>query len=409
MSAGRDAATVRPTAATEGAGWSAAIRRRAAAVAPLALVGVLLLLSARVFYVARHYTGLVGFAELGATFAQHLGLQALAGSPIGYDGQFAYYMARQPSIVVTCASNAATCPLDTPPLRAQRILYPILARLLAFGQPGWIPFTLLLVNFVAVLVAAAVVSALCVEMGAARWWGAAAGVFTGEVLGFVRDLTDPLGVMWAVVALYCMRKGRPLWAATAAGAALLSREQLILFVPLLALPLIAERRWGTLALAALIGGLPFAGWEMALRVLYGKWALFSSASMAGLVPAPFLGLWQARFAPEFVEVIVTGAVPVALGVVMGALALRQMGLRGALLDPAPLMALLYCALSSLMSVIQWVDVWGPARLAGPGIIFGIFAVCRLKRPLGGPLRVIYAVFLVPMAALLVVQASLQVL
>lgn len=146
--------------------WLVALRQRAAVLAPQAVVALVLLLSARVLYVGESLHGaLIGFAELAATFARYLGLQSLALSRIGYDGQFAYYTARQPSIVFTCASNRATCPLDIPILRAERILYPRLARLLALGQPSWIPFTLLLLNFVAVLVAATVVSAICVELG----------------------------------------------------------------------------------------------------------------------------------------------------------------------------------------------------------------------------------------------------
>jgi hypothetical protein len=383
------------------------LARRAAALAPLAVVGAVLLVSARVFYVGRHYTSLAGFAELGATFARHLGLQALAGSPIGYDGQFAYYVARQPSIVFTCATNTATCPLDLPSLRAQRILYPLLARLVALGQPSWIPFALLLVNFVAVLAVAALVSAICVELGATRWWGAAAGLFTGEVLAFARDLNDPLGVLWAVLALYLLRKQRPLWAAAAAGAALLTREQLILFVPLLALPLLAERRWRTLALAAAITLLPFVVWQIVLHAVYHQWAFFASTDSAALMPLPFAGLWQQRFNPEFAAVVATAALPVALEIVAGALALRQVGARGMFADPVPLLALSYGLISSLMSAVLWINVWAPARLAAPGVIFGIFALCRLKPPLRRPLGLVYALALVSAAAVLTMVACLQ--
>lgn len=402
LTVSRDTDTAAP--APSGTAWWSALGRFISLIGPQVVVALLLLLSARVFYVGRHYPGLIGFAEISVRYSQRIGLQTLALSAGGYDGQFAYFMAVRPQIVVTCSSDPVTCPLDTPTLRAQRILYPMLARLLAFGQPMWIPFTLLLINFVAILVVASIVSAYCAEMGASRWLGTAAGLFTGEVLGFARDLTDTSGVMWAVLAFWLVRKRHPLWAAMAAAAALLTREQLIVFLPLLLLPLLAERRWGVLGLAALIGGLPFLAWEAFLAMLYGKLALFSSSATVSLVAVPLQGLWQARASVEFVPVIVTGAVPIVLSVIVGALAARKIGLRGLLQDPTPVMAVSYGLLSSLMSMDQWGDVWGPARLAMPGIMFGLFAVCRLARPW----RLIYALSLLPAAAALILVAGNQI-
>lgn len=378
---------------------------RLAQAAPSLLVALVLLVSARVFYIARAYSSLLGFAELGRTFARHIGLQGAALSTYGFDGQFAYYLALRPQLVLTCAHDAPSCPLDTPTVRSQRILYPMLARLLAFNQPAAIPFTLLLINFVAVLVVTTLVGQMCAASGASRWWGVAAGLFTGEILGFVRDLTDPLSVMWAVVALWLVRKNRPLWAAGAACAALLTREDMILFVPLLALPLVAQRRWATLCWSALVGGLPFLGWEVFLRLTYGRWTLIPGRATASLDLVPFSGLWQDRSLPEFAAVILTAAVPLTLGIVVGVVCLRRGRIRDVLANPVPLMAVGYCTLCVFLSPVQWLDVWGPARLAAPGVVFGVVAVCTLNRPL----RVAYSLTLLPIAALLVFVFLAQLL
>lgn len=79
---------------------------------------------------------------------------------------------------------------------------------------------------------------------------------------------------------------------------------------------------------------------------------------------------------------------------------RRLLWRGLFTDPALLMALWYCLISSLMPATRWINVWAPARLAAPGIIFGIFSVCRLDRPL----RVVYALSLIRTAAFLAVVA-----
>src|SRR5439155_705441 len=59
----------------------------------------------------------------------------------GYDGQFYYYLARDPLL-----RGGAPTYLDAPGYRYQRILLPALSALLALGQPAWIGWTLLLTN-----------------------------------------------------------------------------------------------------------------------------------------------------------------------------------------------------------------------------------------------------------------------
>jgi len=34
-------------------------------------------------------------------------------TPLGYDGQFYYYIARDPGVLAACAHKAPTCPLDS--------------------------------------------------------------------------------------------------------------------------------------------------------------------------------------------------------------------------------------------------------------------------------------------------------
>src|SRR5690606_33211595 len=54
----------------------------------------------------------------------------------GYDGQFTYWIALEPR------PEAVGPRLDVPAYRYQRILLPLVARLLALGLPGLIPWTL---------------------------------------------------------------------------------------------------------------------------------------------------------------------------------------------------------------------------------------------------------------------------
>ena len=63
-------------------------------------------------------------------------------SEIGYDGQFFYYLALDPI-------NARWY-MDVSTYRYTRILYPMLARVLALGRPDLIPVTLFLINWLAI-------------------------------------------------------------------------------------------------------------------------------------------------------------------------------------------------------------------------------------------------------------------
>ncbi len=360
----------------------AARRALLAQVAPLVVVACTMLVLAYVHYQEQRFyvsPGIVGFAEVNTVDAARLGIPQLAvNNPVGYDGQFFFYLAYKPSLIWTCPHDQAHCPAYEPYFRWQRIFYPMAALVLALGQPALIPYTLLLANFIGVLVVVYLIGKMAVEMGASRWMGAAAGLFCGEMLGFLRDLADPFGVLWIVVSVYLLRRNRPLWAAAAAGAAILTREQLVFYIPILALPLLAQRRWLTLAQSAAITLVPFILWQVTLHSLYGIWPLFAGdTKVATLVPVPFLGLWRTRHDYDFGVTLLAAGIPLAFAMVVSLAAIWQHGPRSLLRDPVPLMALVYCVLFSLVNYLQWADVWGAGRLEDPGVVLGVLAACAV--------------------------------
>jgi hypothetical protein len=359
------------------AGW----RPRLLAVAPLAVVALTLLLVGRAEYYKHGYQDLLGFAALGSNYSQHIGITHGFVSDVGYDGQFFYYLALDPSLVVTCAHTVAACPLDHQPLvRLERILYPMTARLLAFGQPGLIPLSLLLVNALAILVTAALLGRLSVEAGASRWLGVAGALYAGETLAFARDLADPFATMWLVLAVFLAHRGRWLWAAMAVAAALLAREQLLLVAPLIGLPLLAERRWRLLSGFAALALGPFVAWQAVLHVFYGAWPLLAGDTRAATVtPLPFGGLWQQRGSGDFNLEVLVVAVPLVAVAALSVWALRRQGWRAILREPIPAMALWYALLVSLVAAQQWVDLWAPSRLAIEAAALGIVTACGLPR------------------------------
>src|SRR5258705_13910717 len=118
---------------------------------------------------------------MGSRFASHIGLQQQALNRTGYDGQFNYYLGLHPGLVVTCAHDSATCPLDDLRLvRVERLLFPMTARLVALGPPQLLPHPLLLVNFAAILGVLWLGGSLAVSAGAFRSLGGAGGLSAGH-------------------------------------------------------------------------------------------------------------------------------------------------------------------------------------------------------------------------------------
>lgn len=399
--------------------WRATIR----VALPIAAVALVLILTAWIYYVRFDFAhrpwgaGLarrdepvpvwLAFNDLGAAHAVRAGAQEDAVALMGYDGQYYYYLAQNPGVLLACAQGWTHCPIDGPALRGQRIFYPMTARLLALGNAQALHFVLFAINFAAILLTALLVGLLCVEAGASRWLGAAAAIYCGQLEGLLRDLADPYAVFWTVLAVYLLRKQRLLWCAAAVGAALLTREQLALALPLLVLPLLVRRQWGTAALFLGIALGPFAIWQAVLKALFGETGLQASMATTRGVHLPFAGLWAQRATVDFGDMVIFVAVPL---VAAGGVALvwmwphlrllwqrvqrRQQGpllsprslavltpLKPLLADPVALFVLVNAALATLTASHEWEGTWASARLVAPVIVLGMVVAAELAAPL----------------------------
>jgi hypothetical protein len=154
----------------------------------------------------------------------------------GYDGQFFYYIALDPP--------KARHYVDDPGYRYSRILYPLTARALAFGEPDGIPYALLLINLVAVAVGSAALAAWLARRGSSEWWALVYGLFPGLLLSVQRDLSEPLAFGLVAVGVYLFDFGgrRGVWAAALAfGLAGLARETTLVFPLLFGLSIFGGR------------------------------------------------------------------------------------------------------------------------------------------------------------------------
>ena len=221
----------------------------------------------------------LAFAVLGTRFAE--------GDPRGtegYDGQFAYQIALR----LTDASPY----LDVPAYRYQRILYPLLARALALGNPAWVPWTLILINGAALVASTWLMEDLLEGYGASPWYALGLGLYSGQLLAFRLDLNEPLATCLVLAALRTLREERWLFSTSLLALATLAKETSLTFVAGVALWLLWTRRWQRAALVAGVATAPMAFYQTVLALWLGQPGLGSGGAGATPFPwVPFGGLW----------------------------------------------------------------------------------------------------------------------
>ncbi len=201
----------------------------------------------------------------------------------GYDGQFAYYLARDPAHAPDC--------LDVPAYRAQRMLLPALGWLFSVGQDRLIPWVFVLVNLIALVGGTALLEDLLVAERQSRWYALSYGLYAGVFMAVRLSTTEALAYGLVIAALWTMRRDR-FWAGAALLAlAGLAKEMVGLFVAGYLLYFALNRRWRDAIRLGLVTGLPFVIWQIVLYHWLGEFGIGSGGAKATPFEiVPFLGV-----------------------------------------------------------------------------------------------------------------------
>jgi len=211
----------------------------------------------------------LAMARIGTRYSQ--------GDPSGtegYDGQFVYYIAREIN------PERVRSLLDVPSYRYQRILLPLLARVLSLGIPPAIPWLLIFLGIISHSVGTWLVGVLLTNWGVSRWYALVYGLWAGFLLGVRLDLPEPLAFCLLAGALLAQERRR-LWLAWVLySLALFAKEVTLLFVAGAFLAAVFNRRWREvlgIGLIALGPYLLFQGW---LWIIFGQPGIGSGGAMA---------------------------------------------------------------------------------------------------------------------------------
>ncbi|GAB4580572.1 MAG: hypothetical protein Fur0022_33140 [Anaerolineales bacterium] len=223
------------------------------------------------------------FATIGGGFQN--------GVPIdetnqGYDGQFAYFIALDP------APENLTSKLDIPAYRYQRILYPLAARFLGFGQPTLIPWTLVVVNVLAHVTATALLEKWLIANRISRWYALTYAFWAGLAMPVRGNLTEPLCYALVVASFWAQQKERHGWSVLFTGLAIFTKETAIFFLAAQVASALFNRDWKK-GLLFTLPLLPFALFQVYLSRAFGAIGLTSGGFMAtGFEIIPYMGLWR---------------------------------------------------------------------------------------------------------------------
>lgn len=224
----------------------------------------------------------LSLARLGTIFTQ--------GDPNGtegYDGQFVYYIARDLS------PEDVRAFLDVPAYRYQRILLPLLAKLVVFGYEPALPWALATLGILAQAAGTWVVAELLAGWGVSRWYALGYGLFAGFTLSVALDLPEPLAYGLVAGAFLAMERGKKRIAWLLFGLALFAKEVTALFVVAALISVILSRRSSDVVGISLFAIVPYGLFQLWLWRVFGQPGLGSGGAMATpFEVVPFMGLWR---------------------------------------------------------------------------------------------------------------------
>ncbi|HKP36303.1 MAG TPA: hypothetical protein VJT71_05555 [Pyrinomonadaceae bacterium] len=303
------------------------------------------------------------------------GLTVLRNSA-GFDGQFYYRLALNP---FTSRANDFGITIDHPPLRHQRILYPLLTWMLSLGNPSRVPLVMVLINFLGLVAMGWIGGHYAQVLKQHALWGIFLPLYPGFMLTLSRDLVEILEITLLLASLLLLRRART-WMATALLClAVLTKETSVL-VAVAALLFYVYRRWkntGSEELRWYYFAAPmivYAAWQLTLFYIWGTFPLRASGEANLGIPlvAPAAFAWNALRTlqrPNIIEAIFLAGFCVAVLVCLRATMASALEI---------LVTVLFAVLALSLGHVVWTEDWTFLRAASQFCVFGTIVVLGAK-------------------------------
>lgn len=305
--------------------------------------------------------GPLAFSVIGTMFSE--------GDPDGtkgYDGQFAYFIARDGADAVPYIDGAT--------LRYQRILYPVLSRALSLGSVELLPWVMVAINIISHSVGAGLITYLAVIYRAPAIAGLIYGLWIGAQFGVRLNLSEPLCFALALAAVVAYVHERFRLAVVLLVLSTLTKELGLVFAAGLALHAFFQRRSGWAVLLAGAPALAFGLWWGVLWLWFGTLpTIYPAAQGIRFLPLNgFFSVSPTEFPAEFVFLLLFLVIPSA-GLFIWALVriwrTRRVTLASALM-------LTGAGFVFFMPDVSWQDQLAAYRVAASVVICGLIFVAE---------------------------------
>lgn len=211
----------------------------------------------------------------------------------GFDGQFYYRLALTP---FTSHTTEFGITLDAPPLRHQRILYPLLSSGLSFGNRDLLPTVMILLNFFGLCLMGWIGGIYAQTLKQHALWGILLPFYPGFLHTLSRDTVEILEATILLGSLLLLRRGKPILATVLLTLAVLTKETAVL-IAVAGVPVYVAEVWKRqrkVSLPRYYIVLPvavFALWQLILSHVWGEFPLRASGNAN--LGIPFVGLARA--------------------------------------------------------------------------------------------------------------------
>ena len=338
------------------------------------LLFVLLYSALLVRYTERFEWNMTGFITIGDSFVPAEMLTehtVIFEGTVGYDGLFYFIMAHDPLI-----RKGMYRYLDIPAYRYQRIMYPGLVYIFSLGIPALIPTMLVLVNFAAIIMGTFFVALMLREQRMNLWYALFYGFLSGLLITTVRDLSGPLAVGFMVGGFFFYSRKRFFLCALFLSAAILTREVVLIVLPVLAVDSFFFKRDLKGALLSLLPFFPFLMWQ-----LYVFLMIHTVTWQPGRLGMPLVGiiasLQEVLGSPDWI-CPETRYLLLFLLVTVVSFAFAIQGIFRSR-NEVSICFLLFSAMPFFMTEIMWMDPWAYARVFLPSAVFLVLSFIKSGR------------------------------
>jgi hypothetical protein len=274
------------------------------------------------------------------------------------------------------------------------------------GRVAWVPWSLIVVNYLAVCGLALSAARLAELFGVPAIYGLAVPFLPGVILGLVRDLSDPVAISLMVFSLLLLHARRTVFAACMLALAILTRETMVLlagalFIHSVWCSLQKQSTWSksipyTIPLAV------YTSWQLFIRVRWGQCGFLVGKGNLDRVPLSSLISFVAQAAhfapglpgPEFRQHLFLIGELLFLGEMVSLAAIASFR---SMVDPGVKLAwAIYLLLAVCLSSYVWVEDWAFMRGCGELLALSIVIMmgARDRRFLSFSLVSTFAIWLV---------------